>query len=67
MAPSWLSYLISTNHCEVETRMNVSKHWKTRPNYKIKNFEKLKINRNKKKLIKIKYKENVGNMFLGWS
>ena len=34
-------------------------------NYKIKNFEKLKINRNKKKLIKINYKENVGNMFLG--
>ena len=36
-------------------------------NYKIKNFEKLKINMNKKKLIKIKYKENVGNMFLGWA
>ena len=34
-------------------------------NYKIKNFEKLKINMNKKKLIKIKYKENVGNMFRG--
>ena len=36
-------------------------------NYKIKNFEKFKINMNKKKLIKIKYKENVGNMFLGWA
>ena len=30
MAPSWLSYQISTNHCEVETSKNVSKHWKTR-------------------------------------
>ena len=30
MALSWLSYQISTNHCEVEMSMNVSKHWKTR-------------------------------------
>ena len=36
-------------------------------NYKIKNFEKITINMNKQKLIKIKYKENVGNMFLGWA
>lgn len=49
----------------VEKEIKIKLCLKIYNNYKIKNFEKLKINMNKKKLIKIKYKENVGNMFLG--